>query len=178
MPLLFMAVILMGIIFIFWIYTIVFPPISNAGGLIRSGLQVGADSISQTPRLNTTSADFNNSVGIAITTVQGTQWFGYGFLFISIIFFFIFASQVRSNPYFIFIWLGLIFVMVIVAMGLSNSYANLSSSSLYSDSNNFNNLINDQLPIILAIVGLVGGALMFILIPKEQEYDIGVASLQ
>lgn len=123
-----------------------------------------------------------NATAVATDTTQGVlgvfQLLVYFCLFGLIAGYFIIALYVRTYPFLAVFWIFLIIALVVFAMIFSNAYqyASTSSTDLETFYTNWgtNHFMMTYLPHIVAVIGILGGILLFTLISKDPESEQGV----
>lgn len=126
---------------------------------------------------NNASEVIDNTVGSANISFTALYWISVFLIFGMILAIFIGSYMVTTKPIFfipyIFIWV----IAIIVSVPLSNSYETISNdATLSSTYANFvgSNFILNNLPMIVAVVGIIGGIIMFTQMGKRQQYLGGV----
>ena len=115
----------------------------------------------------------DDSVGSANISFTALYWLSVLIIFGMILGIFIGSYMVTTKPIFFipffFIWI----IAIIVAVPISNAYETLSATpELASTYANFigSNFILNNLPMIVAIVGIVGAIIMFTRMGRREEY--------
>lgn len=168
--LLIMAGVLIGIIGVFWIFSLVGPPLLSSTGTAKTIIQ---DSFQATNDQNLINAS-NNSIVPALETVNNLEWFSYGVIIMMFLAFIIMCFAVRVYPFLIFFWIVLVIIMVILSVYLTVAYQDFktdSSLNAYYSSWENTDYILRYLPAIVTALGILGGIIMFILSSREQEAE-------
>lgn len=118
-----------------------------------------------------------NTIDNIDDTASNLGFMPYIILFGSVGLFMILAFNVRGHPMLMVLWLAIIVIMTIGSMVYSNIYEQTvnSSPSLYLNQDPFVDFLNRYLPYVVVGIGLIGGLILFILIPKEPEYEVQIA---
>lgn len=125
--------------------------------------------------------DSQNASGIAADTVEGTlgtvQFISYAVFIGLILGYLIICFYIRTQPWLIFLWVFVMIFMVIISMFISNAYVNAATApntaSFYSAWGT-NDFLLRHLPHAMAVLGTLGGILLLVLYPRDEE---GGASL-
>lgn len=167
------------IIAIFFIIALIIPIGQNTFSSISSTVKQTAPSLSpqnnQSGNLNQNATpQINYAVDQANSTIQASGWIPYASLVALFVLFIVLAINVRSHPSTIFIWIGFIVLLTALTFLFSNSYESVvnSSPSLYASQDSFTDFLSRNLPVVVAVFGLIGGAFMFLIIPREPEYEV------
>lgn len=121
---------------------------------------------------NNVSVVIENTMGKADLSFKALYWISVFLIFGMIIAIFIGSYMVTTKPVFFIPYLFVVIIAVIVAVPISNAYEILRDDpTLASTFANFigSNWILNQLPIIIAIVGVAGGIIMFTRMGKREE---------
>ena len=122
---------------------------------------------------NNVSVVLENTLGSAIDSFDALYWIAIFLIFGMIMAIFIGSYMVTTKPIFFIPYLFIVIIAIIVAVAMSNAYETLSSDpNLSSTFAGFigANWILAQLPMIIAIVGIVGGIIMFARMGKKEEF--------
>ena len=115
----------------------------------------------------------NDSVGATTISFQALYWLSVLIIFGMILGIFIGSYMVTTKPVFFIPYLFIWIIAIIVSVPLSNAYETLSADpTLASTYANFvgANFILNNLPMIVAIVGIVGAIIMFTRMGRREEY--------
>ena len=121
---------------------------------------------------NTTEV-IDASVGITTTSFTALYWLSILIIFGMILGIFIGSYMVTTKPVFFIPYLFIWIIAIIVAVPISNTYETISAEpSLASTYSNFvgSNFILNYLPMIVAIVGIVGAIIMFTRMGRKEEF--------
>ncbi len=121
---------------------------------------------------NNASVVLENTLGHAVGSFNALYWIAVFLIFGMIIAIFIGSYMVTTKPIFFIPYLFIVIISVVIAAGLSNAYETLSlNTTLQSTFAKFigANFIMAKLPIVVLIVGVVGGIIMFVRIGKKEE---------
>lgn len=122
---------------------------------------------------NNASVVIDNTVGKASVTFTALYWISVFLIFGMIIAIFIGSYMVTTKPVFFVPYLFITFIAIIVAVPISNAYELLrADATLGSTFAKFvgSNFILNNLPMIVAIVGIAGGIIMFSRLGKKEEF--------
>jgi len=115
----------------------------------------------------------NNSVGATTLSLTALYWLSVLIIFGMILGIFIGSYLVTTKPVFFIPYLFIWIIAIIVAVPMSNSYETLTlNPDLASTYSNFvgANFILFNLPMIVAIIGIVGAIIMFSRMGKKEEF--------
>jgi hypothetical protein len=121
---------------------------------------------------NNASVVLENTLGSATTSFNALYWISVFLIFGMIVAIFIGSYMVTTKPIFFIPYIFVVIIAVIMAVPISNAYETLSqNATLSSTFVNFigANWILGGLPIIVSIVGIVGGIIMFVRMGKREE---------
>lgn len=115
-----------------------------------------------------------NTIGAVNNTYQSLYWISIFLIVGMIISIFIGSYLVTTKPIFFIPYLLIVIIAVIVAVGISNAYDEVIQNPTLADT--FSgfvgaNFIMLQLPIWVAVIGVVGGIIMFVRM-GSRENDI------
>lgn len=171
-----MVMIAIALMLIFFVISSVGPPITFLFHDIASGIitTTGNNTGGINGDMNLSNA-ISPTIGALDDTVQVTQWVGYMFVAFSIIIFIVFAFSVRSYPFLLPVWIVFILILAFVSLFITNSYGDISSgqSETYSTWANTDYIMN-HLPMVITFMGIVGGIIMFTLIPRNSDAEEGI----
>lgn len=113
-----------------------------------------------------------NTLGQATLSFDALYWISVFLIFGMIIAIFIGSYMVTTKPIFFIPYIFIVIIAVIVAVPISNAYETLSSNATLSST--FAGFVGagwimGRLPIIVSIVGIVGGIIMFVRMGKREE---------
>jgi len=121
---------------------------------------------------NTTQV-IDESVGVTTTSLSALYWLSVLIIFGMILGIFIGSYMVTTKPVFFVPYLFIWIIAIIVSVPISNSYETLSADPILASTYaNFigSNFILNNLPMIVAIVGIVGAIIMFTRMGRREEY--------
>ena len=121
---------------------------------------------------NTTEV-INDTVGATTTSLTALYWLSVLIIFGMILGIFIGSYMVTTKPVFFIPYLFIWIIAIIVSVPLSNAYETLSATpELASTYAKFvgSNFILNHLPMIVAIIGIVGAIIMFTRMGRKEEY--------
>lgn len=164
-------------LFIFMIFAFVLILFSVVFVYITS--QVHDELQEQIPNLNLVG-DGNNNASVVLENTIGKANYSFtslywitAFLMVGmIISIFIGSYLVTTKPVFFIPYLFIVIIAVIVAVPISNAYGTLYENATLNAT--FSNFVGAswmmaKLPIIVGIVGMVGGIIMFVRMGKKEE---------
>lgn len=124
---------------------------------------------------NTTEI-INESVGATTTSLSALYWLSVLIIFGMILGIFIGSYMVTTKPIFFIPFLFVWIIAIIVAVPISNAYETLSQTpelaSTYAKFVGAGFILNN-LPMIIAIVGIVGAIIMFTRMGRREEFGGG-----
>jgi len=174
-----MGFVLGAIVAIFFVLSLMLPVTQNTFGGISSNIKSFTPSLykvdNQTGGAPTNvTQQIDSTVDTANGVIQASGWLPYTALVALFVLFIILAIQVRAYPYLMIVWIGIVFVLVFLTMIFSNSYDTqvALNPSLYSTQDTLTGFLNSNLPIVIALIGFLGGVFMFIIIKSEPEYEV------
>lgn len=112
----------------------------------------------------------------AIQATNNFEWITYTILIFMFIIFIVMCFYVRTYPFLIVVWILMILLLLFASLYLTVSYQEISVDSTlsgYYDSWENSNFLLKNLPVIILMVGVIGGIIMFILASREQEAEVG-----
>jgi len=122
---------------------------------------------------NNASVVIDNTIGSANLSFRALYWLSVLIIFGMIFGIFIGSYMVTTKPIFFFPYLFIWIIAIVVSVPISNAYETLSENDLLSSTyDNFigANFILNFLPMIIAIIGIVGAIIMFTQMGKRQEF--------
>lgn len=125
---------------------------------------------------NNASVVLENTLGIANASFQALHWISIFLIFGMIIAIFIGSYMVTTKPIFFIPYLFIVIIAVVVAVAISNAYELLyNDATLTSTFAEFvgASWIFAKFPIIVGIIGMVGGIIMFVRMGKREEQYYG-----
>jgi len=162
-------VIAIGCVFL-WGFMVGLPLMSDLVGTGTSSIRDLSSSVND--------VNINNSMQIATTPVLNVlgdfQFALYLFFFGLFVGFCVLCYYARSYPFMLFVWIALMTVMTLMGVYLSSAYTDMLVDT-YTSSVMIQwgtvNWILTNLPMVFVAIGLIGGAIMFLLIPKEADAE-------
>ena len=142
----------------------------------EDGLHDAMDDMTFGDGTTNTTEVINESVGATTTSLSALYWLSVLIIFGMILGIFIGSYMVTTKPVFFVPYLFIWIIAIIVSVPLSNAYETLRATpELTSTYANFvgSNFILGNLPMIVAIVGIVGAIIMFTRMGKREEYGGG-----
>jgi hypothetical protein len=118
------------------------------------------------------SETIDNTMGKVTASFDALYWISVFLIFGMIIAIFIGSYMVTTKPIFFIPYLFIVIIAVIVAVPVSNAYETLrDDATLGSTFAGFtgSNFVMNYLPMIIIIVGIVGGIIMFSRMGKREE---------
>lgn len=171
MLLIVMAIVLIGLILIMFVWGMLGPPLqatlSDSNTIIQETFASSQDanliSAGQTSFGNATEGVTNN-----------LEWVSYTMFILMFLVFLIMAFYVRTYPFLLVIWIILIVLMFFGSIYLTVVYQDLRADATlgaYYQSWENTDFILQNLPIITLMVGIIGGIIMFMLASRNQEVE-------
>lgn len=139
----------------------------------EDGLHDAMDDMTFGDGTTNTSDVIDVSVGATTTSLTALYWLSVLIIFGMILGIFIGSYMVTTKPVFFVPYLFIWIIAIIVAVPISNTYETLSATpELASTYAKFvgSNFILNHLPMIVAIVGLVGAIIMFTRMGRKEEF--------
>lgn len=108
-------------------------------------------------------------------SVQTMEWVAFTLLILIFIGFLVMCYYARGHPALAFVWILVMIVLVFICIFISSSYSDLVAgdgylNEAYSDWENTNYFML-HLPHIVAVLGIIGGIIMFAVGTREPELD-------
>lgn len=170
-----LIVVLVGIMMIYWAWSVSAPFITTVG-------TEATTIISQSVHSTGDSALINASDVATEATSQSLGWMStLSVLFFCAILigFFVIAAMVRTYPFLIGVWIIGVLLLAFFSLFLTTSYQEIYLMDGYTQSVytswETNHFIMSNMPIIITVVGIIGGILLFLLIPREESIETGGA---
>ena len=112
-----------------------------------------------------------DTLGKAVLSFNALYWITAFLIFGMIIAIFIGSYMVTTKPVFFIPYIFIVIIAVIVAVAISNAYETLYANEVLNST--FANFVGStwvlaQLPIVVSIVGMVGGIIMFVRMGKRE----------
>lgn len=172
MLLIVMAIILIAIVLMVYIFTLIGAPLQSimqdTSGILSDTMQ----STNDPDLINASQASFEP----ALRSLNNLEWFSYTIAIMAFLVFLIMCFYVRVYPFLIFIWIVLIIVLLALSLYLTSAYQGLASDDglggYYTAWENTDFMLKN-LPFIILILGIGGGIIMFMLASKEQSVEAG-----
>ena len=145
-------------------------------GQAEDGLHEAMDDMEFGDGTTNTTEVINESVGVTTTSLTALYWLSVLIIFGMILGIFIGSYMVTTKPVFFVPYLFIWIIAIIVAVPISNTYETLSADpTLASTYANFvgANFILNNLPMMIAIIGIVGAIIMFTRMGRREEYGGG-----
>jgi hypothetical protein len=120
-------------------------------------------------------SNLNQTVEVTVVPLnQGLvnlEWISYGMLIMALMGIFIMAFAVRTYPVLLPVWIGLVMVLAFLGIIFANAYEGILASdgntkALY-ESYEVNHFILSNLPFVIAVIGLLGGLIMFVALTTD-----------
>lgn len=167
-----LGLVMVGIIVLFFAWSLAGPIITQSTGELNTLLQSTATSTGDSGIINASQSTFQPA-SEGINVLEWLSFFMIIMLFLTMI---IIASFVRTYPFLAFVWIFIIVILVFVSIFITVAYQDITSGSGYladtyaSWESSHYILLN--LPIIVVAVGIIGGILMFILSTRDREAEV------
>jgi F0F1-type ATP synthase assembly protein I len=142
-------------------------------GRVETQLHTTMDDMSFGDGTTNTSQVIVDSVGATNISLSALYWLSVFIMFGMILGIFIGSYLVTTKPVFFIPYLFIWIIAIIVSVPISNSYETISATDeLASTYTNFvgANFLLGNLPIIVAVVGIVGAIIMFSRMGRREEY--------
>lgn len=161
-------------LFIFMIVAFIIVLISGVfiylGNITKDQLHESMDDMDIGDNTNVSEV-IEDTFGGVTTSFKALYWLSILLIFGMIIAIFIGSFMVTTKPIFFIPYLFVVFIAIVVAVPMSNAYELIREDpTLSSTFANFigSNFILNNLPMIVAIVGITGGIIMFSRMGKKQ----------
>lgn len=159
------ALVLIFIILLVWagavVLPILTPTLHDVGSITTEALHSAND-----PAITQAT---DASIVPATETLNNMEWISYTLMILMFMAFLVMCFYVRTYPFLIWIWIIMIVVMIFVSIYLTVAYQNLRNDpmlgSYYKEWGNTDFVLRN-LPIVIFVLGVVGGIIMF-MIPKD-----------
>ena len=134
--------------------------------------------------MTTLSGDGNNNVSVVIDNSMGKtnmafqtlRWTAVLIMFAMILGIFIGSYMVQTKPVFFIPYIFLVIIAIVVAVGMANAYDQLieneTMASTFATMGGINWMVLN-FPIVVTLVGFVGGLIMFSRLGKGEEQFAG-----
>lgn len=166
-----MAVVLILIMGLVFIWQLIGPPLQNTLQSSNTILQDTMSSTQDQKLINASQASFGN----AAASLNNLEWFSYTMFIMMFLVFLIMCFYVRVYPFLIFIWLILVVLLFITSLYFAVTYQDLRADatlgSYYQSWENTDFMLKN-LPAIVLIVGIVGGIIMFMIANRSPEVEL------
>lgn len=167
----FIILVVLGLIMsIFWLWAILAPPTKKAVLDINGNLDSAID--------RSNNEDLEQAASPVIGAInEGSkipEWWGYSMFIVSLLTLMIFCAYVKSYKWLLPIWIVAGLIAVFVALYFSIAYESVSANNYYNgeyESWEANDYMMEYLPVIIAAVVIIGGTLMYMMIPKDQSEE-------
>jgi len=167
-----MAIVLIMLILGFFLFQLVGPPLvstlQEASGVISNTMQSTGDEA----LVNASASSFEP----ALQSMNNLEWISYTLFIVMFFTWIIMCFFVRSYPFLIIIWVILMIIMVVLSIYLAVVYQDMRTSpglAEYYQSWENTDFMLKNLPVVMTILGIIGGIVMFVLASRDQEAEIG-----
>ena len=167
-------------IFLFMIMALIIVVISvifiYMGGQVKEKLHLELDNRTEVGDAVNYSKVIDSSIGAVNNSYGSLYWISIFLMLGMIIAIFIGSYLVTTKPVYFAPYIFIIGIAIVVAVGISNGYHKIiQNPTLSSTFDGFvgANFILLNLPIIITIVGFVGGIIMFIKMTRGEQYESG-----
>ena len=156
---------LIGIIILFFLYTMIAPPATDSINTINGMVQGIVTDTKQS------EGNLSNSLEISTRPISGIsgifEWVGYSMFVMLLVGYIMICYYVRSYPFLIAFWFIAIIGATLLSMILSNAYIDVStgtdSIALAYQSYTTQDYMMTYLPHIIASTGLIAGIILFMI---------------
>ena len=172
MMILVIGMVLAFIMLAIWVGGLFLPLLTGTGTLL-------VNTISTSINTQSPNSELANATNIALPIASRSLGVVEGIVYVFMVFIFLgfiaLCFYVRTYPFLAFFWVFIIIALVFLSMFISNSYI---SASLVPATNSYyttwgqNDFILSNLPFIIAVVGVVGGIILFVLASREPEAEV------
>lgn len=167
-----MAIVLIMLVLGFFLFQLVGPPLvstlQDASGTISETMQQSGDETLQ----NASASSFEP----ALQSMNNLEWLSYTLFIVMFFNWIIMCFFVRSHPFLLIIWIVLMIIMIALSIYLAVVYQDMRTSpgmAEYYQSWENTDFMLKNLPIVMTILGIVGGIVMFTLVSRDPEAGLG-----
>lgn len=164
--------VLIAIVIGWWAFSLIAPPVL---GVVGEGVQAFQTLGAGDPNLN---RSIETTVVNTYKGFEQVRWLSYAILIASLAAFIMIAFFVRSYPFLAVFWIGFMVVLIFISIYLSSAYIDLigpkDQISAYYTSFQGNDFFMQYLPHLMVGFALVGGLVLFILVPRDADAEGGV----
>lgn len=166
-----LGLVVFGVVLIFIVLIVYFgsllmpiltPNLQTAGTLVNDAFQ----SVDNEPIQNASTA----VIVPATNALNNMEWLSYSLMIVCFLAFLIMCFYVRTYPFLLWIWIIMIIIIVFVSIYLTVAYQDLRADATlgqYYQSWENTDFMLRNLPIVMLIIGIVGGVIMFILSSRD-----------
>lgn len=167
-----MGIVLAMIVLLVFLSHLILPPLQSVSqdtnGIIQETFQSSGDQ----NLIDAGEASFQP----AAESLNNLEWMSYTLVILSFLVFLIMCFYVRTYPFLMFVWIIMMVVLIFISLYLTTTYQGLVTDDTlggYYTSWENTDFILQNLPIILVFVGIIGGAIMFMLASRDRESELG-----
>ena len=167
-----MAVVLVSLILVFFVFQLIGPPLVS---VVQTSNTIIQESLASSGDGNLTAAG-EASFQPAADSLNNFEWISYTIFIVLILTWLIMCFYVRTYPFLMVIWILLVIVLVALSLYLSVVYQDLRldpTLGTYYQSWENTDYFLQFLPAIVVIVGIIGGIIMFAILSRDNEAELG-----
>jgi len=169
-----MVVILVFLMLIFFAWSLTGPLLTSLIGEVSGDItDVMNQAPAPTPETNLTQINEVTNV-VFNDSVQQLEWITYAIFGAVILTFLVMAYYVRTYPFMLGIWIVTIILLVFLSLFMTYTYEQTKQDAylngIYSTWAT-NDFIISNMPIIILILGVLGGIFMFAVVTRDSEYE-------
>lgn len=168
-----MAIVLITLVLGIFLFQLVGPPLvstlQDTSGILTETMQTSGNE----PLQNATASSFTP----ALQSLNNLEWLSYTLFIVMFFTWIIMCFYVRSYPFLLIIWIVLVIIMIVLSIYLAVVYQDMridpGLSDYYQSWENTDFMLKN-LPVVVTILGIVGGIVMFVLASRDQEAEVGL----
>ncbi len=118
----------------------------------------------------------NNSIVPATESLNNMEWIGYTMMIFMFLVFIVMCFYIRVYPFLMWIWIVLIVILVFVSMYMTVAYQDLRADSQLGDYYKAwgnTDFVLRNLPVVVFILGVIGGIVMFMVSSRDGAMEQG-----
>jgi hypothetical protein len=170
--LLVMGVVLVLLVLSLFLWQLVGPPLVST---IQTAGTISTQAFQSTQDADIISAGAS-SITPAVDSLNNLEWVSYTLFTLLFLTFIIMCFFVRVYPFLVVFWIIIVVILFIASLYLTTTYQDMRTdpSLGYTSWENTDFMLRN-LPVLIFVVGLVGGIVMYIIASKDKEIDAGVS---
>jgi hypothetical protein len=164
------GVLLIAILLFVFVGGAILPIMTSTFGDLNTQVQDAMGNTGDPDIINAADVSFNN----ANKAVQNSEWIFFTLMIMVFIAFIALCYYSRVYPFLAFVWVGMMIVIIFISIFLTSAYQDMSSDPTLSTSYNAwgsSHFYLQYMPHIFAVIGVIGGIIMFALPSRDQEAE-------